>query len=105
MEPDPGSRWLLVNDKVAHLCLYLVLGASLAWGRRRSGRGSPWILLSLGLLYGALDEWHQGFVPGRTPSLGDLWADAVGLILGWFLARRAMDTIWGGAESGPGHGS
>ncbi len=101
VEPDPESRWLLVNDKVAHLGLYLVLGTTLAWGRWRSRRGPTWLLLCLGLLYGALDEWHQGFVPGRDPSTVDLLADAVGLILGFFLAHRAMETLSGSWNESP----
>lgn len=46
--------------------------------------------------YGAVDEWHQSFVPGRMPSLTDLSLDAVGACLAvlignqghkWALAR------------------
>jgi VanZ family protein len=84
-----------VNDKVAHLGLYLVLGGTLAWaGWKGRGRAvSPWILLLLGVAYGALDEVHQRFVPGRDSSLGDLLADSAGVLLG-FLAVRAILRAW-----------
>jgi VanZ family protein len=45
--------------------------------------------------YGASDELHQMFVPGRSPELYDLFADAVGGALGliacwaWAIIRPA----------------
>jgi VanZ family protein len=42
---------------------------------------------------GALDEWHQSFVPGRSSSVGDFLVDVLGiaamLLLLRFAARRA----------------
>jgi VanZ family protein len=32
----------------------------------------------IAVLYGASDEWHQSFVPHRTPDWRDLRADAIG---------------------------
>jgi VanZ family protein len=29
-------------------------------------------------VYGALDEWHQSFVPGRFPERADFYADVLG---------------------------
>jgi VanZ family protein len=56
-------------------------------------------VLGLGTLYGALDELHQSFIPGRTASLVDLGLDVIGLLLGlglFFLLmgrrRAAADT-------------
>ena len=86
-QPGTGSLWLPVNDKVAHLGMYLVLGGTLAWGERTVSRKLPLLLLTLGTAYGALDEWHQSFVPGRDPSGWDFLADAIGVILGFFLLR------------------
>jgi VanZ family protein len=48
----------------------------------------------LATLYGATDEFHQIFVPGRTASFADLAADALGaaaaagLLLAWAIIRR-----------------
>ncbi len=36
------------------------------------------ISLSVVILYGLFDEFHQGFVPGRTSDIFDALADAVG---------------------------
>jgi VanZ family protein len=44
------------------------------------------------ILYGAFDEIHQAFVPGRTPDKYDLLADSVGAVVAivvvWFVTRR-----------------
>jgi VanZ family protein len=85
--PDPEAAWMSVNDKVVHLGLYTILGATLAWGEHWVARRLPLLLLFLGGTYGALDEWHQSFVPGRDPSYGDVLADTAGVILGFFLLR------------------
>jgi VanZ family protein len=83
--PDlPGPSWVPYGDKVGHLGLYGLLGGTLAWGRENSGHRVPHALLVLlGVLYGVSDEWHQSFVPGRTPSGGDLAMDGVGLLVGY----------------------
>jgi VanZ family protein len=33
-------------------------------------------------VYGALDEWHQSFTPGREVSVYDWFADVLGAVLG-----------------------
>ena len=77
------------SDKLVHGGLYLILGLSLAWGRRRTGFSVPGLLLMLiGVGYGALDEWHQSFVPGRHSSVGDWVADSAGVMLGFLLFSR-----------------
>jgi VanZ family protein len=54
--------------------------------------GAAWLIAAL---YGLTDEFHQAFVPTRTPSAGDLVADAAGaaLALGavwaWSIIRRS----------------
>jgi VanZ family protein len=81
-------------DKVAHVCLYAVLGAALAWGGRRTWKRSPHVLLLLlGSLYGASDEWHQSFVPGRDSSPWDWAADNVGVLLGYVLFLLIVSRI------------
>jgi VanZ family protein len=92
--PEPFEPLAGINDKVIHVLLYTVLGAALAWGRHVGPLRPPhWVLLLAGVLYGALDEWHQSFVPGRTPSVGDWVADLAGVVLGYaavhlFLSSR-----------------
>jgi VanZ family protein len=90
LSPGGEGAWLEVNDKVAHLGLYLVLGGALAWAGARLSRVPSWVLVLLGVAYGAADEWHQSFVPGRDPSAGDFLADAAGVLLGFLLFRAYL---------------
>jgi len=92
-----GSGWG-INDKVAHLGLYLVLGASVAWAASRSRRIPGAIFILIGVTYGALDEWHQAFVPGRDPSSADWLADAAGVLAGFFLLRTFLVSRLKGAH-------
>ena len=85
VSPDVAGGGLEINDKVMHLGLYSILGAALAWAGWRSKRVPVFVLILVGMAYGASDEWHQGFVPGRYPSWGDLLADCVGVILGFLV--------------------
>jgi len=90
----PGDAWFPLADKVGHLGLYGVLGATLAWGRHRSGARMPhaWPVAA-GIAYGLSDEWHQSFVPGRDVSLGDWGADTLGVVLGyWFVSALFLRT-------------
>ena len=89
----PGSTvggGIEINDKVVHLGLYAVLGAALAWAGWRWWGAFRLPLILLGMGYGALDEWHQAFVPGRDPSLGDFLADCAGVLLGFLFLRSYL---------------
>lgn len=99
--PNPSvPLWLASYDKVVHAGLYAILGLALAYGRHRTSSPSHVALIFLGALYGATDEWHQAFVPGRTPDWRDWLADVAGVVLGYGLAllflrrlaRRASPT-------------
>ena len=114
VSPLPRSRWLLPaavalailaatswpsppalpnqSDKLVHFSSYALLGGSVAWaaGWRRLRRVMAWVCLLT--LLGALDEWHQQFIPGRRMDVRDWVADTAGAVTGLFLvtalARR-----------------
>jgi VanZ family protein len=44
--------------------------------------------IAIGLYLGALDEFYQGFVPGRERDALDLLADLIGAIAGWYFSRE-----------------
>ncbi len=96
--PLPGLT-ARVWDKLLHLTEYGGLGLCLgiALGSRLEGRELlGWVAL-IGLLYGASDELHQSFVPGRDAELGDVVADGIGSGLGALFALAA--TRWLGRRS------
>lgn len=96
----PGSaiEGISVSDLFIHTCVYSVLGAALVYGRWKGSVGwSHGLLIAAGVLYGASDEWHQSFVPGRYPAVSDWIADAAGIVIGymalyWWLATRRTAT-------------
>jgi VanZ family protein len=91
IESTSAMSWIFVDDKIVHFLLYSVLGATLAWGWARMGRRvAPWAVVSVGVVYGLLDEWHQSFVPGRSPSLGDAFADLAGTVAGFALVAGLL---------------
>lgn len=70
-------------DKVAHACVFGGLAWALDLAIRRSRPDLPMYrrhLLVFGMVavFGATDEWHQSFVPGRSCEFGDWVADAFG---------------------------
>jgi len=91
----PGRNW----DKVLHAGAYGVMAALVTWAvtrgqlRRATGRMAL-VAAAISTLYGASDEVHQLFVPGRQADLADLAADAAGAccaagaILAWGIIAR-----------------
>jgi len=84
-----------VSDKSLHFWTYGVLGVLLV----RALAGASWAGVTMRSVvvawfvatgWGALDELHQGLVPGREPSVLDWVADGGGAVLGtaavWLLA-------------------
>ena len=79
--------WALSWDKLHHCAAYAVGGAAIAYAL---GGRMPWLAMALGVLYGASDELHQWFVPGRNPDVRDWVADALGAVAGVFLYRSFL---------------
>ncbi|MFZ0978366.1 MAG: VanZ family protein [Candidatus Acidiferrales bacterium] len=68
--------------KCAHLTEYFILSLLLLRGIRagRHGMRLAWAALAIVLVagYASLDEFHQRFVPGRTPAVTDVLIDTTG---------------------------
>ena len=90
--PAPPSG---ATDKHVHAVVYGGL-ALLLWRACARGWPSSWrtwpaaAALAAAVAYGAADEWHQSFVPGRHPELADLAADALGAFLAIAGARLVL---------------
>lgn len=82
---SPGIELIAVHDSVVHFLLYAALGFTLAWARMRGARYHHGVFVALGIALGMMDEFHQSFVPGRTPALSDVVADAAGVVMGYAL--------------------
>jgi VanZ family protein len=88
-------------DKLVHGALYGVLawllhrafdqGASLPAARR-----TGLLVFTIASLFGAVDEWHQEFLPGRSAETADWIADSIGAgiaVLAFQTARRRREPV------------
>ena len=85
---EPGEAGLIQKlhvDKLIHVSLF----GGLAWLILRALRRGHQVGVGLAVciamaatsLYGASDEWHQNYVPGRYPSAIDWVADTCGAVI------------------------
>jgi len=78
---------IFTYDKLIHILLFLIFGLFVhrslepfikkdyfSWGR-------AFFSIAVVILYGVLDEIHQGSVPGRTLDVWDAVADTIGGVL------------------------
>lgn len=92
----PGQD--LVPDKLEHFCEYglfaLLFSRALTSGVLFSISGKQlWRVLLVGALFGATDEFYQSFIPHRTSSIYDWFADMAGIcgMITFLLVKRKRD--------------
>jgi VanZ family protein len=100
-ESDPVPQVTTrIWDKALHFVEYG--GLAVLWCRALLGEGIGWpAALVLALVatsaYGASDEWHQSFTPGRSSDVRDWMADSLGAAIGLaanaFIARMTSGRI------------
>ena len=99
--PAVGQR---VQDKLAHFMAYGVLAGVLylvLWASRSPQRRAAYFVISVTLLYGAMDEITQPLV-GRSCELYDWFADAAGAgaAVGVFASvRYVVERVGSGSEA------
>ncbi len=70
------------SDKAAHFLEFAFMGGLLFLTFASAG-WRPWdapLAIALGAIYGATDEFHQVFVPGRTADTFDALFNALGAV-------------------------
>ena len=88
-----------ITDKHAHVIVYAVLAALIVRALARGAWAGVTTRVAIvaavaAVLYGFSDELHQAFVPGRSATLVDVLADAIGAALAagglraWAIIRR-----------------
>ncbi len=92
----------VANQVTAHLIefggLAILLFRALALQGALSALRLGLVVVAVTTAYGATDEFHQSFVPGRYPDWLDIAYDAAGAILGalvglaWMWLRRRVRT-------------
>jgi len=81
--PVEMPAWVPFVDKLAHALVFGILGllflrARLEGNLEAVSTRVVWTAVLFTALYGMTDEFHQIFVPGRSPSVFDLLADTLG---------------------------
>jgi len=83
---SPFNLW----DKLEHFSAYTGGAFFLAMAFRFSTRWAGWksmlIAAALVSFFGATDEYHQSFTPGRDSDIHDWYADSLGALAGAGLA-------------------
>ena len=83
-----SDRTEKIIRKIAHFSIYTLVGLLLMGLLSTYKIKENWrIMLSvlLGMIYAISDEIHQGFTPGRSPRIADVYIDTLGVILGILL--------------------
>jgi VanZ family protein len=72
------------SDKLIHACIYFPLAFLFYSSLRKCGikKYIFTVAFILAGIYGITDEFHQSFIPGRDASVGDVFADFTGALLG-----------------------
>jgi VanZ family protein len=98
--------WDLLAKKGGHMLGYAILASSYYYAVARNKIPSPihFILaLCMAVLYACSDEFHQSFVPGRSPSLIDVGIDTAGGFFGliaFCIVRRKQSAQQADAKAG-----
>jgi len=86
---DPFLNSVDISDKIKHFVAYFVLGITFCmWISNKKWLSRPFacglLIIFLCTLFGASDEYHQAFVPGRSCDIYDLATDCAGGITAVF---------------------
>lgn len=76
--------------KTAHVTEYFILAVSVALPLYVYGLRGIWLVLVAGgfcVSFAGLDEYHQSFVAGRSPSGRDVLIDSIGIAAGILVTR------------------
>ena len=76
--------------KLAHVTEYFLLAVCVALPLYVYRLRGFWLVLAAGLFcicFAGLDEYHQSFISGRSPSLRDVGIDSIGIFAGIYFTR------------------
>lgn len=92
MSSIPGTNVPGRFSYLGHIVEYSVLGAALAWALAadRKGVGVVALAVAIASAYGITDEFHQSFVPLRTPDPMDWLVDTAAATAGALIAYKAL---------------
>ena len=83
-------------DKLAHASIFALLACTIGLANGLRGWRKLPIAFFCTLLIGALDEWHQTYLPRREAEWRDFMADAIGSLSGtaFLVMKRCVRCIF-----------
>jgi VanZ family protein len=81
------------QHRVAHLAAFGLVGLLAGWAFRGMPRAVFWAVL-LTSVFGATDEWHQSFTPGRRAAIDDWAMDTASAAIALYVWGRVRTTRW-----------
>lgn len=77
---------------LAHAAAFGILAMLVRWAVEPTPGATLWVFL-FSVMFGAVDEWHQSFTPGRASDIKDLAVDSMAAALAVMLTDAALQ-IW-----------
>jgi VanZ family protein len=82
-----------IIKKMAHFWEYFILSTLLAYSLTKSTsasrRRTTLLAIVISIVYALTDEFHQSFVPGRTPAMRDIIIDITGALSAQIVILRS----------------
>jgi VanZ family protein len=79
------------QHRLAHLVTFALVGLLARWAFDGLPRATL-LAVFLTSVFGASDEWHQSFTPGRRPAIDDWALDTLAAALALYLTERVRAT-------------
>ena len=82
-----------IVKKTAHVIEYGIFAILLYRALRSEGvekLNAGLLAILVSVIYGATDEYHQGFTPGREPRVRDVVFDTIGAIAGVYICKKYL---------------
>jgi TRAP-type uncharacterized transport system fused permease subunit len=92
-QPNVISALHGLQHRFAHLVAFGTVALLARWAFDGLP-GSAWLAILLTSFFGATDEWHQTFTPGRRPAIDDWAFDTASAALAVYLWSRMHTTRW-----------
>jgi VanZ family protein len=92
-QPVVASLLFGFQHRIAHLLTFGLLGLMAYWALAGVPRAAVWAVL-LTSAFGATDEWHQSFTPGRHAGIDDFAWDAACAAIALAAWTRVRTTRW-----------
>jgi len=92
-QPNVANVFHGLQHRIAHLIAFGLLGLLARWAFDGLPRASLLAVLLVSV-FGATDEWHQSFTPGRRAAIDDWALDTASAGLALYVWHRLKSTQW-----------